>query len=247
MSLKNILIKNFLTYKLYLYYNLYIRNKGYRKREKYSQWGEDTFIKNFFKNKNKGFYVDIGCIHPIMYSNTCLLHNNGWSGVNIDLNQTSIDLFKIARPNDYNICSAISNQVEECDLYFDHNFSPVNTLEKKFYESSDKKKAFKKLVKRRITTQTFDLIIKNISDLPKINFLNIDCEGYDFTALESFNIKKYMPDLVCMETHDAKGVAVSEYEKILNLFKINNYVLIERFGASSFFKSNIQQGHDQKV
>ena len=66
MSLKKIFLKNYFTYKLYIYYNLYIRNKGYRKREKYSQWGEDTFIKKFFKNKNNGFYVDIGFFHQIM-------------------------------------------------------------------------------------------------------------------------------------------------------------------------------------
>ena len=90
MSLKNLLLKNFFTYKIYIYYNLYIRNKAYKKREYYSQWGEDLFIQKYFKDKIKGFYLDIGCFHPIMYSNTFLLFNKGWSGINIDLNQTSI-------------------------------------------------------------------------------------------------------------------------------------------------------------
>ena len=53
MSLKNIFIKNRLTYKLYLYYNLYIRHKAHIKRNVYSQWGEDQFIYEFFKNKKK--------------------------------------------------------------------------------------------------------------------------------------------------------------------------------------------------
>ena len=43
-------------------------------------------------------------------SNTYLLYKNGWSGVNVDLNPISIDLFNIARSKDKNICSLISDQ-----------------------------------------------------------------------------------------------------------------------------------------
>ena len=95
MSLKKIFFKNKLSYKAYLYYNLYIRHKGFIKRERYSQWGEDQFIAEYFKDTDKGIYLDIGCFNPFMYSNTCLLHNKSWSGINIDINPTSIDLFKI--------------------------------------------------------------------------------------------------------------------------------------------------------
>ena len=76
MSLKNFFLKNSFTYKIYIYYNLYIRNKAYKNRKSYSQWGEDLFIQEFFKGRAKGFYVDIGSFHPIMYSNTFLLFKN---------------------------------------------------------------------------------------------------------------------------------------------------------------------------
>ena len=85
MSLRNIFFKNKLTYKIYLYYNLYIRHTGYKKKASYSQWGEDHFIQNFFKNKDTGVYLDVGCFHPFKYSNTCLLYNKGWKGINIDV------------------------------------------------------------------------------------------------------------------------------------------------------------------
>ena len=91
MSLKKIFFKNKISYKIYLYYNLYIRHKIFINREQYSQWGEDLEINNFFKDKKEGVYLDIGCFHPYMYSNTCLLHKKGWHGINVDINQTSID------------------------------------------------------------------------------------------------------------------------------------------------------------
>ena len=55
-------------------------------------------FKNFI-----GKYVDIGCYHPIKYSNTALLYKKGWTGINIDLNKTSIDLFNFTRLRDKNI------------------------------------------------------------------------------------------------------------------------------------------------
>ena len=138
MSLKKIFLKNKFTYKIYLYYNLFIRHKCFLDRKQYSQWGEDQFIDSFFNNKNNGIYLDIGCFHPYMYSNTCLLHKRGWSGVNVDINQTSIDLFNIIRPNDTNICAAVSKEKKDLKVYFDDPFSPINTVDKKFYENLEK-------------------------------------------------------------------------------------------------------------
>ena len=135
MSLKNIFLKTKLTYKIYLYYNLYIRHKSYLKRTQYSQWGEDQFINQFFKDKTDGIYLDIGCFHPVMYINTCLLYRKGWRGINIDINPTSIDLFNILRPKDTNLCTTINEIKETFEIYYDDPFSPVNTLSKQFYEN----------------------------------------------------------------------------------------------------------------
>ena len=46
--------------------------------------GEDIFIVEYFKKKKNGFYIDVGCYHPIHRNNTYLLHKNGWSGIIID-------------------------------------------------------------------------------------------------------------------------------------------------------------------
>ena len=138
MSLKKIFLKSKISYRIYLYYNLYIRHKGFLQRKRYSQWGEDEFIDQYFKDKEKGIYLDIGCFNPFMYSNTCLLYNRGWSGINIDINQTSIDLFNIARPKDFNICTTINDEKKLFEVFLDDPFSPVNTLDKKFYKNLGK-------------------------------------------------------------------------------------------------------------
>ena len=72
--------------------------------------GEDVKILELTKNINKGFYVDVGCYHPIHINNCNLLYRKGWSGINIDLSKFSIDLFNHLRPNDLNLNYAVSNK-----------------------------------------------------------------------------------------------------------------------------------------
>ena len=94
--------------KLYLFYNIYIRNFKFLNNG--SQFQEDRFILNKFPKKYKGIYLDIGSFHPTRHNNTYLLYKSGWKGINIDLNSLSIDLFNFLRPRDININTGISNE-----------------------------------------------------------------------------------------------------------------------------------------
>ena len=44
-------------------------------------------------------------------------------------------MFNIARPKDTNLCTTIYKNKEIFDVYYDDPFSPVNTIDKQFYES----------------------------------------------------------------------------------------------------------------
>ena len=109
-------------YKIYLYYHLFFRYKLFYKKKNYSQFNEDLFIDNFFKNIKFGNFLDIGCFHPIRYNNTYLLYKKGWRGTNIDLNQTSIDMFNIVRNQDTNICAAISDKKKKLKIFFTYKY-----------------------------------------------------------------------------------------------------------------------------
>ena len=71
---------------------------------------EDTAVLDYFKHKKNGFYVDVGCHHPICINNTYLLYKKNWSGINIDVSEFSIDLFNYMRPDDLNYKCAVSNK-----------------------------------------------------------------------------------------------------------------------------------------
>ena len=234
MSLKKIFLTNKISYKIYLYYNLYIRHKGFLKRKRYSQWGEDQYIAQYFNDKDKGVYLDIGCFNPFMYSNTCLLYKKGWNGINVDINPTSIDLFNIARPNDFNICTTINDEKKLFEVYIDHPFSPVNTLDRKFYENlGESLSTNKKNIS--VESKSIDEII-NLSGIKKnIDFINIDVEGSDYQILIQVNIQKLKPKLISIETHNVDGSESKNYVNIRDYLIKNNFNILKRVGPTTLF------------
>ena len=100
-------------------------------KKTYSAEGEDIQISQFFKNKKNGFYVDVGCHHPLRFNNTMLLFKMNWSGINIDINKESINYFNFLRPKDLNLNYAVSNYSGEIDYYYQKSLSLLNTIDKK--------------------------------------------------------------------------------------------------------------------
>ena len=179
------------------YLNLYRRKYKYKKIS-YSFNAVDLIIDYIFKNKNNGFYLDVGSQHPISNNNTYLLFKRGWSGINIDLDKKNIDLFNTARPNDINLNLAISSNVAEKKLYFYHDKSPINTLDKVV---SDFQTSSVKEIKR-IKTTTLDIALQNLKFNNKIDYMNLDVEGHEMDIFKAFDLSVYKPSIISVEFLD---------------------------------------------
>ena len=169
------------------------------KKISYSYGGVDSLILNIFKNQKKGFYLDIGCGHPIKNNNTYLLNKKGWSGINIDLDEENIELFNTYRRKDINLATAVSDKEGETDLYFYHSKSALNTISK---QNADFQKAKVSSI-RKIKTQEINKILENSPYKDKkIDFLSIDVEGSELSILKNFDFKKYSPKVIVVEYLD---------------------------------------------
>ena len=186
------MLKSFLRY-----LNLCSRKYKYKKIS-YSLNAVDLIIDYIFKNKNNGFYLDVGCQHPISNNNTYLLFKRGWSGINIDLDKKNIDLFNTARPNDKNLNLAISSDVAEKNLYFYHDKSPINTLDKVV---SDFQAATVKEIKT-IKTTTLDITLQSLKLNNKIDYMNLDIEGHEMEIFKAFDLSLYKPSVISVEFLD---------------------------------------------
>jgi len=218
-------LKNKSFYKIYLFYNLYIRNLKYYFKKSYSQFNEDIFLKEYFKNKKNGFFIDIGCHHPFKANNTFLLYKLGWSGINIDLNKISIDLFNLARPRDINICTAISDKGGLIEYYLPNNnpLSSEITINKNFSKilKDHHGNEYQTLTTKSTTWQTIEEQYNFL--LKSVDILKIDIEGSDLKVLKTIDLKKLDPKLLMIEASD---LDLSERNKIISYLKMNNYKIL---------------------
>ena len=206
---------------IYYFFNILFKKNKYRKIS-YSYGSVDLLLEHIFKNQSHGFYIDIGCQHPVMNNNTYLLYKKGWNGINIDLDKKNIDLFNFYRKKDLNINFAISSREGERELFFYHDKSAINTLEKSVanYQRAQVKEI------KKIKTKTLNSIIENskFNDLT-IDFLSIDVEGHELDVIKGFDLKKYKPKVVIIEFLD------------LSLKKLE----IKNLNIKNFLKSEIYQ------
>ena len=214
------------------------------KKISYSYGGIDSLILDIFKNQKNGFYLDIGCGHPIKNNNTYLLNKKGWSGINIDLDEENIDLFNSYRKKDVNLATAVSDKEGETDLFFYHSKSALNTISK---ENADFQKAKVSKIKK-IKTQTINKIIENspFKDR-KIDFLSVDVEGSELAILKNFDFTKYSPKVIVVEYLDLslkkleiKNLNINNIIKseVYKLIESNNYTLANILHSDLVFINN---------
>jgi len=191
------LYSNKLNFFKLIYFNFqYIKSK-FKPRIINANWAIDLIVENIFKSKKNGTYIDIGCHHPLINNNTYLLYKKGWNGINIDLDLNSIEMFNYFRPTDDNQKIAVSNNKGIANLYFFHNRSAINTLDKNNGIGARKIK--------KIKTDTLDnIILKSKIKIREIDFLTIDVEGNELKVLQGLNFEKYKPKVISIEMINKK-------------------------------------------
>jgi hypothetical protein len=167
----------------------------------YSQFGEDLIIKNYFKKfeSREKKYLDIGCYHPKMISNTHLLFKLGWEGTVIDTRDRKLKLFEKRRSGKVKTIkkAVVSNEEDKKSIefyFFNQPFSGIDTTSKEF--------ALKMRTKNNnFVAETIECIkINDLLSLDNFDFVNIDIEGMDEIVVSSIDFNKiHKPKLICFE------------------------------------------------
>ena len=189
----------------------------------FGEFGEDIFVNRILKNIDKGTYVDVGCYHPFKGSLTFKLYKKNWSGVNIDLSKTSIDLFNIARKKDINLNLAVSDFNGET-FYYEN--SPINQQNSLIQTNENQKKV-------KVECFTLNSILKE-KNIKSFDYLNVDVEGSELEVIKGIDLDKFRPSLISIENND---LTLEDYmqSKIYKLLTENQYTLVNIIGVTHFF------------
>jgi len=220
--------------KIYFFYNIYIRNFKFLKNS--AQSGEDKYIIKLFDEDFKGKFLDIGCYHPTRHNNTYELYKKGWSGINIDLNPLTIELFDFMRPKDVNINIGISDKDAEKELYFIDELDTQNTIDKNQLEFLKKHHNINQdqIIVKKIQTKNLETIL-NEYQFYNIDFMNLDIEGHELQVLKTLDFKKIKIKYLCIEMIEHNEESILNVKNMKDLLKENNFKLIKNFGFNHIY------------
>ncbi|NNL13826.1 MAG: FkbM family methyltransferase [Acidimicrobiia bacterium] len=170
----------------------------------YSSHGEDAVLAAIYEEHGglpeAGFYVDVGAYHPTAVSNTALLYEAGWRGINIEPNPAMADYLTRLRPGDITLQQAAGTPGRTANLLFFGDWASSNTLDPDFGTMISTSQNVP--IERSIPTAVVPLSDVFAEHLPPslgIDFLTVDVEGMDVEVLESNDWGRYRPGVVAVE------------------------------------------------
>lgn len=176
-----------------------------------SQFNIDNIILNYFKNKNNGFFVEVGVCDPINQNNTFLLEKNGWKGVLIEPSTKHNSNYAVYRPNSIieNV-AIVSKDYDKNYIFFNDSFNENGGFTSTVSEDTD--------TNNKVSCDTLEnILLKN--NVYSIDFLSIDVEGYEKQVMDGIDVKKFDIKTIVIETHDKNKLPFIQYESTFEDFE----------------------------
>lgn len=208
----------------------------------FGQHGEDVIVHKIFPHDFKsGFYMDIGAHHPFRQSNTAYLWLKGWSGINIDASDVTINAFKKMRPKDKNIVMAVVDaQTAKLKDKIELKYNP--NVQFDLGATCDAETAIARAgvvtASKIVPCDSLDNIVEKYAPQSSedFHFLNIDIEGFDTKAISGISEWRVKPMVICIEITDCKTIREVLECDTNKILESCGYQLIGKTGISSIYQ-----------
>jgi len=187
--------------------------------ESNSQYEEEWILRDFFRDKRDGVFVDVGANHYQQNSNTYYLEKTmGWSGLAVEPLREFEAGYKANRPRTVFLpffVSDVSNA--QAKMYLLKGKELVTSSDRDFTERFGK--GAEEVTAPTITLT--DLLVNQ--SLTHVDFVSIDVELHEPQVLAGFDIGRFRPSLVCIEAHPEVR------QQILDYFAHRDYVVVGKY------------------
>jgi FkbM family methyltransferase len=199
----------------------------------YSQFGQDQFLyENYFKNKDTGYFVDIGAHDGITCSNSYFFEQIGWDGICFEpMPKIFLELEKNRKCLCKNI--AVSDKIGKDQFFCIDGHSEMLSGIVSAYEQEHIARIHRELESH---SQSYDYIYVDCSTFENeikethIDMLSIDTEGSEETIIKSINFEKYNIHFLVFEMNYYN-------EKLINFVNSKNFEFITSLGPDLVFKN----------
>ncbi len=182
----------------------------------------ELLVRYFFRDRNDGFYVDIGCSHYSVNSTTYHLEEHqGWSGIGVDPLEYLRPGWAKHRPRSKFFAYAVTDKSGESIKFFSAGGLSASEVDTKNLEHWQELKEFEPKEVEVPTITINDLLDQQ--GVKKIDFLSMDINGAEPVALAGFDIKRFAPKLVHVEASPHRKEELAAY------FAKHDYVRIDAY------------------
>lgn len=157
---------------------------------------EDVILARVFDGITDGFYVDVGAWHPEEDSVTRHFYGLGWHGINIEPNPQYLKLLKRFRPRDRNLGVAVGSKRGRAKITFIHG-TGMSTLLPEVAALHTERAEEHKQADVDVWTLN-EIFAKNAPET--VHFLKVDCEGYEAEVINAFDLARYRPQVILVES-----------------------------------------------
>lgn len=170
-----------------------------RHKVSFSQCGEDMiawFLLDLLGIRNVA-YVDVGAHDPVRLSNTALLHLLGHRGINVEPDPRLFASFPRARPSDVNLNIGIARTAGRLPF-----FRMADAALSTFSEAEARRMQAEEGI---AIDECIEVPVRPLGEILsehecRPDFLSVDVEGLDVEVLQSFDLARVRPAVVCVET-----------------------------------------------
>jgi hypothetical protein len=165
----------------------------------YSQCGEDAVIASLFSREEvHQYYLDLGCYHPMIWSNSYSFYPRGWRGLCVDASNLYTKDWQKFRPRDKHIIAAVLPTANHRVIDFNQETGSAATS---FVNTE-------KLVSRNTDVDPVIMPSVSITELAKWwpfsispEIISTDLEGLDEALWLSFSFESFKPKELIIEVH----------------------------------------------
>lgn len=188
----------------------------------YEDWLIDSIIRGIGIDYCNMRYLELGVMDPVVSSNTYYFYERGARGILVEANPNLIPRIKKIRPDDLIINKAIYNINNAIIPFYISNEPGLSSVFEDHIEGVDEWRKIGLYQKIQIETITVNTLL---NDIPTVDLLSIDLEGYDYEALSMVNFDKYRPKVIIAELNWFDLPRRKMYQQIVNLLYKCGYML----------------------
>jgi FkbM family methyltransferase len=184
----------------------------------YSQLNQDVDVIQFYKNKENGYFIEIGANDGINLSNSYLLEKNyNWKGICVEPIPDIFNKLKNNRPNSICVNKAIYSY---SDIILKFNIASCDLLSGIVEHINCHKSSLNNGKIIDVQTISMNDLLDNNNAPNFIDYLSIDTEGSEFEILKTIDYDKYTFGIIHVEHNYVEPQRTNMKEFLLS----KNYV-----------------------